>query len=120
MKNFKEKMRRKIQVEHDEGADYRFWSRFKKEGAKPPLLYRAWAPVFMILLCAVLGVSIYHSPETNQKMLSLKTEQKTEQKTEEKTELERILELDRESEELFAEINYGIENDEDAGAYLFL
>ncbi len=115
MKNFKQELRKKIKVEHDEGADYRFWARFKREGAKSPLLYRAWAPVFMILLCAFLGVSIYHSPEKNQQMLTVKIEQPSE--------IESFIELDRESEELFADLGYSMETDDETegeGLYLFL
>ena len=115
MKNFKKELRKKIKVEHDEGADYRFWARFKKEGAPSPFLYRAWAPVFMILLCAFLGVSIYHSPEKNEKMLTFKIEQNSE--------IESFLELDRESEELFADLGYSVDSEDETEAeasYLFL
>jgi hypothetical protein len=113
MKNFKQKLRKKIKIEHDEGADYRFWARFKKEGAKSPLIYRTWAPVFMILLCAFIGVSIYHSPEKNQQILTFKVATPT-------SEIESFLELDRESEEMFADVGASLESQERADAYLFL
>jgi hypothetical protein len=97
--DFRKKLARKIKVEFPETTDYRFWARFNKEGAPKPLMIKAWAPVFMLVVLSLIGLSIYHNPETNQHMLTLQTDRSIE--TEQEM-LNWVLVMDEENEEFFA------------------
>lgn len=100
-KTFREKLRAKLKEDFPEPADYHFWRRFRKEGGETPFTIRFWAPAFMLVVVAFLGLSIYHNPEINESMLTLESTRI--QETHEDM-IQWVLEMDEETEKLFTDV----------------
>jgi hypothetical protein len=96
---FKDKLARKVRHEFPDTADYKFWARFKKESGPIPFVIKAWAPIFMLVVVSLIGLSVYHSPQKNAEILTFQSKAMIE--TEQEM-LNWVLEMDEENEEFFA------------------